>query len=284
MKNPIPTVPGLRAITLLSLLLAVVMAVGGCAHQPVASNAATDRLWQSGDQFVAIVPREQPSAGVPNEHPGTLDQALLRGLLATLEWQEKTDEKPVPLFTDYELSVLSEQIRTGLARATADQELVFALIGNHRALMGIAKRRQVTTGRVFLSQGRMHLILGTVHEDVGEYEDRRLKPFVPGTRATPAVSSGQVIVLPAVGEKRRADWLVINPAAAIPKSLTVQPGSGDENIPAADVVPSRKQPGQTGKGPKSIEERLLLLNGLKEKGLITEEEYRLKRKEILGEI
>src|SRR5512138_1124776 len=115
MKYAIPTVPGLHVITLLSLLLAVVMAVGGCAHQPGTANAATDRLWQSGDQFVAIVPREQPSAAVPNEHPGTLDQARLREMLSTLEWQEKTDEKPVPLFTNYELSVLSEQIRTGLA-------------------------------------------------------------------------------------------------------------------------------------------------------------------------
>ncbi len=284
MKHEIPIVSGLRAIALLSLLLVAVMVVGGCAHQPVSANVPIDRLWQSGDQFVAIVPREQPSANALNEHPGALDQVRLRGLLATLGWQEKPDETPVPLFTDYELSILSEQIGSGLARASADQELAFALIGNHRALMGLARQRLVTTGRVFLAQGRLHLILGMVHEDVRDNEDRRLRPFVPGTRATPAALSGRVTVLSAVGEKQRPDWLVIDPAAELPKPSVVHPGSGDGNVPAADAVPPRKQNDQTGRDTKRIEERLLLLQGLKEKGLITEQEYRSKRQEILGDI
>jgi hypothetical protein len=36
--------------------------------------------------------------------------------------------------------------------------------------------------------------------------------------------------------------------------------------------------------PRSLEERLILLNDLKQKGLVTDEEYRAKRLRILDEI
>ncbi len=285
MNSAIPALPRLISTGFLLLLLAVVISVCGCAHQPMIGAVPAKYLWQSGDQFVALVPAEQQPGNVPNDHPVSLDQARLGGILATLQWQESPDVKPVPLFTDYELSVLAEQIRSGLATAAAGEELVFALVGNHPAFMGLAKRPQVTTGRVFHAGGRLHLILGMVHEELGKNDDRRLQPFVPGSRETRGSLSGTVIVPPEVGEKRRADWLVIDPAAATPKAL---PSLGGAPAPAIDAVPVANPGGEKPKqqiapdsGAKRIEERLLQLNGLKEKGLITDEEYRAKRREIL---
>jgi hypothetical protein len=284
-----PAVPRLTANRLLILLIAVLMGVCSCAHQPTIAAAPAKYLWQSGDQFVALVPTEQLPGSVPSDHPVSLDQDRLRGALASLEWQESTDVKPVQLLTDYELSILAEQISAGLAKAAPGEELVFALIGNHPAFMGLAKRPQVTTGRVFYSQGRVNLILGMVHEELGKNDDRRLQPFVPGSREKSAGFAGQVTVLPEVGEKRRADWLLINPAAVLPLPKQL-PSLGAVPTPAIDAVPvaspergKPQQPGRTDKG-KRIEERLLLLNGLKEKGLVTEEEYRAKRREILDDL
>ncbi len=274
----------------LMLLIAVMMGVCGCAHQPTIASAPAKYLWQSGDQFVALVPREQSPGSVPGDHPVALDQDKLRGALASLEWQESADVKPVQLLTDFELSILAEQITVGLAKATPGEELVFALIGNHPAFMGLAKRPQVTTGRVFYSQGRINVILGMVHEELGKNDDRRLQPFVPGSRGAPAGFAGKITVLPEIGEKRRADWLIIDPAVVIPLPKQL-PSLGTVPEPAKDAVPvaspereSLQQPGRTDKGAKRIEERLLLLNGLKEKGLVTEEEYRAKRREILDDL
>jgi len=289
MNSAIPAVPRLIA-TRLILLIAVMIGVCSCAHQPTIASAPAAYLWQSGDQFVALVTTEQLPGSAPSDHPVSLDRERLRGALASLEWQESADVKLVQLLTDYEVSILAEQITGGLAKAAPGEDLVFALVGNHPALMGLAKRPQVTTGRVFYSQGRVNLILGMVHEELGKNEDRRLQPFVPGSRGTPAGFAGQVTVLPEVGEKRRADWLTINPAAvtALPKQL---PSLGTHSTPAIDAVPvasperERLQPpDRTDKGVKRIEERLLLLNGLKEKGLVTEEEYRAKRREILDDL
>ena len=289
MHSATPEVPRLSVTRLLLLLIAVMMGVCGCAHQPMISSAPATYLWQSGDQFVALVPTEQLPGSVPSDHPVSLDMDRLRGALATLEWQESADVKPVQLLTDYEVSILAEQIKGGLAKAAAGEELVFALVGNHPAFMGLAKRPQVTTGRVFYSQGRVNLILGMVHEELGKNDDRRLQPFVPGSRGKPAVLTGQVTVVPEMGEKRRADWLLINPAAVTP--VMKQPSPGRMPLPGTDATPAagegRKmphQPGRAEKGVKRIEERLLLLNGLKEKGLVTDEEYRAKRREILDDL
>ncbi len=266
------------------LLFAVVMTVCGCAHPPMVGDAPARFLWQSGDQFVALVPAEQQSDAVPNDHPVSLDRERLGAALASLQWQEEADAKPVPLFTDYEISVLAEQIGSGLAGAGAGDDLVFALVGNHPAFMGLARRPQVTTGRVFYAKGRVQLILGMVHEELGKNDDRRLQPFVPGARGRVSRLSGTVIVPPGLGEKRRADWLAVNPAAAAPK---MPPGVA---TPTIDAVPLASPEPEKAKPPtpaadaaaKRIEERLLLLNGLKDKGLITDEEYRAKRREILN--
>jgi len=283
-----PVVPRLIASRSLPLLIAVIIGLCGCAHQPTIGSAPATYLWQSDDQFVALVPTEQQPGSVPSDHPVSLDQDRLSGTLATLEWKESADVKPVRLLTDYEVSILAEQIKSGLAKATPGEELVFALVGNHPAFMGLAKRPKVTTGRVFHSQGRVNLILGMVHEELGKNEDRRLQPFVPGSRGAPAKLAGSVIVLPEVGEKRRADWLVINPAAVTPKTQT---SLGGTTAPAIDAVPvaspepeRRKRLNPPDSGAKRIEERLLLLNGLKEKGLVTDEEYREKRREILDDL
>jgi hypothetical protein len=287
MRCVAPAEPWPIPAKLLFLMCAVILALCGCAHQPMIGAVPANYLWQSGDQFIALVPAEQQPGRVPNDHPASLDRNRLSGVLATLEWQESADAKPVALFTDFETSILAEQIRNGLGKATPGEELVFALVGNHPAFMGLARRPQVTTGRLFYLQGKIHLILGMVHEELGKNEDRRLKPFIPGAREKQASLAGQIVVPPEVGEKRRADWLIINPAVTATK---VQPSIGATSAPAIDAVPvaspepERRSSKAPEKGAKRIEERLILLNGLKEKGLVTDDEYRAKRREILDDL
>jgi hypothetical protein len=53
--------------------------------------------------------------------------------------------------------------------------------------------------------------------------------------------------------------------------------------PAYQPPPGAQVP-QTGKASKTIEERLLILNDLKKKKLITDEEYKEKRANILNDL
>ncbi len=52
----------------------------------------------------------------------------------------------------------------------------------------------------------------------------------------------------------------------------------------SESAPGSRQPSAVADSPRSLEERLEKLKGLREKGLITEEDYRRKKKELLDKL
>ncbi|MRR35367.1 SHOCT domain-containing protein [bacterium] len=87
---------------------------------------------------------------------------------------------------------------------------------------------------------------------------------------------------------RRADWIVFDRySAPTPVAVPVQPVSSPAVPVAAPAVPVQEMPKRVERPAaqgRSLEERLILLNDLKQKGLITDEEFRAKRLKILDEI
>lgn len=258
--------------------------LGGCATlQAGAGDAgATRTVWTAREQFVKVVPRERgESPDVVNEHPAAISPAALRRLLASPRLSGEGEGGARPLFTDLELKVLEEALASGLRQAGPDEELTFAVFGYHPALMGLAREAKVTTGRIFLREGRLNLILGIVQREAKDHEDRRLHPFVAGSRLKPSTLAGGIVPAPdgVPFTLKRGDWLVFDPAASVPS---------DEPAPAAPATtpaPRPPEPQKKGERPaRGIEERLRILIDLKEKQLITEEEYRAKRREILDGI
>ncbi len=249
------------------LLPVAILAISGCAHQSHSFKKPQQSIWQHRDQFVAVVEKDGPPSTPPNNHPAELSTDQIQGALGTLTLNDKGAENSIPLFSNDELKVLGEQIRTGLAQASPEEDITFAIIGNHLSFYGLAKRRMVTTGRVFYYNRKLNLILGMIHEDVSDYDDRRLKPFYPGSRT---VSTKPVLkVTASTGENilfasDRPDWLILSPNSATPP-VTQTPVPEKVSSPAS----------------RSIEERLLLLDELKRKNLISEDEYQTKRRKIL---
>ena len=177
------------------------------------------------------------------------------------------DEKKLPLFTPTELNLLSEHVSAGLRSCGADEEIVFAIYGYHTAMLGLGREERVTAGRIFVSEGKLNLVFGMVQKRVNSNEDRRLAPFTTGSRFTPA-TLGVNITPASAGSAyhlKRADWLVFTPEEELPEMTT------------PDTI--TEQP-----GGKSIEERLLLLKSLRNKDLISDEEFRNKRLQILNEL
>jgi hypothetical protein len=272
-----------KAAVVLALLAATLGGPAGCASMNgmPAGTAHPARIWQLGDQFV-VLEKQDRAPGAPitdNAHPADISPQRFLAMLGSLEFRSSDDARPVPLFTAHELDVLSENISKGLAAAGPDEDVTFAVIGLHPSV-GFLKESGVTTGRVFFADRRLQLIIGQAHEPVRESDDRRLKPFLPGSRTVAAPPSWRIVA--AAGAKAghtadRQDWLYFPLNAPEREAVSTPHPSADETVTGhAPVVPP-----QAPQAARSSEERLIILEGLKNKGLITPEEYRSKRKEIL---
>ncbi|HEY5974946.1 MAG TPA: hypothetical protein VIU41_09400 [Geobacteraceae bacterium] len=260
-------------------------------------------IWQTREQFVSIVPQERGTdqAVVANDHPVDIPADELNRLLASVQVVPQGASAPVPLFTETELLILKDAATSGLHQASPTEEVIFAVFGYYQALMGLAKEQKVTTGRLFYQGGKLNLILGIIHRDVMDREDRRLNPFLPGSRQKVANLGARVVPPSAEADYalKRSDWLTftvgrdetapaaVTPATPTPPAAPPAPQPTRQPPVAAPVTapaPAPATAGPTKKSQKGVEERLLLLNELKSKKLITEDEYRTKRQEILNEL
>ena len=267
--------------SLMVVFMAAIGTLSGCATFGTAQGGRTTvaTVWQAGDQYVAIEKQDQPAGAtiIPNSHPQDIHADRLRSALGSIEVRLPGQAKGVQLFNEPELTVLTENISKGLAKAGTDEDVTFAAIGHHAAVMGLFKERRLTAGRVFCRDGEINIIFGDLLRDVKENEDRRLNPILPGSRSSSAPRNWELTVK--TGETfsmKRPDWItfpIMGPAISVGI-----PGVPQETGTTGTVV----KPAPTAK--KSIEERLMLLNDLHDKKLITEDEYRAKRLEILNEL
>ena len=349
-----------RAIWRLLMTLMLISLLTGCSYwsamseyipfvpKKKANETVVKNLWTSGEQYVAIQKQDsQPGVGVkPNQHISEISVDRIRTLLESMDLRQTANDKTIALFNEEEIKILSEYIPVGLALAGPDEDVTFAVIGHYVESLGFLKKREVTTGRVFCQNGQINIIFGDVHrelkETMGRAEDRRLNPFLPGSRSG---SMGYMdgSILPKQGSemfnKIRQDWLVFQLTPGEERSLaaasqeerpivraattgTLSPApnslaSGPQETaapaqqytaqPAAPAyVPQAAAPRYTAApqytpqnygardtrgiaaappvAKKSYDERLIILNDLRNKRLITEQEYRDKRQQILDEL
>lgn len=239
---------------------------------------AGQTIWQSREQFVSVVKQDsaRDARPVANDHPAEIAHDRLVSMLSSIRVRLPESEKPGPLFTAAAIEVMTPHLRQGLQQAAPGEDVVFAVFGLHDALYGLAKSPRVTTGRVFVSGGKLNLIVGLVQKDVNEREDRRLAPFTPGSRQN--MSVGEWTLLPGTPLVRR-DWIVFGEEWQPP----AVPSAAAEKKVEPQQVPMPQSP-EVRVNSRTPAERMINLNELKEKGLITDQEYRSKRMEILNGI
>lgn len=262
----------IRLCSVVSALLVVLMISFTCQ----ASDGR--QLWQSRDQFVALE-RQDAGSAQANDHPVEIAPDRLAAILASIELSSEDSDKPEQLITSQSLEVLVPQMVQGFKKAAPGEDVTFAVIGLHKSLFGFAKSPKVTTGRAFYRGGRLNIIFGLAQKDVNEREDRRLAPFTPGSRQKAA--EGGWKLLPQPGQKgyslARKDWVTFSDEWRVP---VVQIPVAVQNVPSAQAAPA--QPVKQNIDTRKPAERLIILNELKDKGLISDEEYRGKRMEILN--
>jgi len=277
----------MRKIVKLSSVIAVSMILAGgltacgggmfAADKPktdteIVSGQEGRTLWETGLQYVKIVDRDV-AGGVANEHPVGISSEELRTVLSSIyvtksSFISKNVENP--MFSRAELQILSVAIANGLSQAATNEDVNFVSIGAHKGMM--AKERKTTSGRLFMSGGRLNIVFGLVHEDfrekdlaTGQKIDRRLNPLVPGTRKSEArmpirvaLDSGQSLYLDPETGKERADWLVIDIATVLATAKERKTGDTGSVTPELleDIARSKQEAGNLRQDVGSIKEIL----------------------------
>lgn len=244
------------------------------------AEASSQRVWRIGE-FTAIQRAEREAGAPANQHPARFAPETIRQLLAPVRLV--TSRGTQPLFAPDELNDLIEPLSEALASVGPDEDLL--LLSTHRRGEGVLRAPLGLTARLFVQGDALHLIVHEARRDfVDAYIGSRITPtFTFGSRNKPGLASVQD---PSAAQ-RRADWLAIPlsraPAPAVAPPPVVLPAAvpaapPQQLAPAAPPAPSRAAAPASA---DEIEQRLLTLKRLRERGLISEEEYQQKRREIL---
>jgi hypothetical protein len=275
------------------LLAAVVLLCQACQGPERSARPAHEEQ----ERFVRLDARAddpRPEGAARFAHPVLLSSAEWARILAGIRIQPRKDsliftsalEPPTGAFAPDEIAYLARMLSETFARARPDEWVVF---GMSRVLP--SGLNEITTGGWFAEGTRLHLLLANYRHSVTRTAVRErlwkeplrtfAAPFydvvqderhtvVKGTGLLAALSSGsgpEIVIeyLPMPG----APPVAIRPSAPAvekaPVAEKVTPAQETGRLPAADV-----------------EDRLRTLKRLREQGLITDEEYREKKREVLG--
>lgn len=228
------------------------------------------------------------------------------------------EPETVTLFNEHQASLLGRKLAEAFAEAGPEEDVTFAVMGLQSKLV-VAREKYSTAGRAFYKDGRLNLIIGDMHrtyeygkeKDITGIEqgvDRRRYPHRPGARAKARSHEARIMNTEGIafheeGGELRGDWIEIDleralaaaEQRAVPDEIARETQKVKEE--AAKLAIERRQMReelarlrkqmekvQQGGDGGSVEERLARLETLREKDLISEEEYRIKRQAILDEI
>lgn len=255
-------------------------AKSGQADKPATSSER--RIWRIAE-FTAIQRAEREAGAAPNQQPATIAPETLRQLLAPVRLV--VGKNNVALFHPEELNDLIEPLAEALSVAGPGDDLL--LLSTHRRGEGILRTPTGLTARLFVQGDALNLIVNDARRDfVNAYIGSRIPPtFAFGSRTT----ASAVALQDPGATLKRADWLAIplqRAAAApvvAPAPVVVLPPAVPAAQPVATPAPAPAAAARpvAPASADEIEQRLLTLKRLRERNLISEEEYQQKRREIL---
>jgi hypothetical protein len=276
----------------------------GFLQAATANSDKTTEIWKSLDEFVVLAPQDglAGDAAPRNDQPVVIEPANLAAALAKLRVHEgKGVQETIPVFESDAARRLAGPLSTALKRAAADQDVLFAIDMSLKAAL-LGSKPVSVAGRAFYQNQRLQLIIGELHVSTipPEYKnypigypqpDRRLHPHQTGERSkeahydpAAAFETGNDVSLFVRDGKVRSDWLVLNVGALAAEDQAAASAMVFMGTSQNATTPSTGAAKSSGSASPSIEERLLRLKRLREQELITDEEYKRKRNEILDQL
>ncbi len=259
--------------------------LGQSSSRSESAPASTNqRQWRIREfTTIELVPRP-PGAG-ENQQPVTVHAEALRQQLALV--QTTVQGNAQPLFSADELADLAAPLAQALGRAGPADDIL--LLSSSRREGGILAAPTAATVRAFVQGGGLQLIVhDTRYEYFDDYRGTNAAPhFTYGSRE----SASAAVVQSSGASARRADWLSIPlgslsgvapaataPAPVAPAAAAFAPVSATAASPTAAPLVRKAL---DSAGAEDLERRLETLKRLRDKRLISEDEYQQKRKEIL---
>ena len=274
--------------------------------------------------YIRLTEQDQSKKDVtpPNQHPVQLDPGRITNALEGIETRIGggffKKKKIRTLFSLQQARLLGQYIATGLSRARPDQDIVFVLARSEKNYL-VLQKRGYTGGRVFYLDGKLHVIIGDFEHEGDRFKETVERShgvtdvkqyFKHGRRAKPAGFKGAILAGDGVslhidGKKTRRDWLEIDLEQAASVHLAQKAEQAAQEAPTSaamqaeaarmarerremrlEMAKMRKEMKSSNgdSSPRTIEQRLATLQDLRDKELISAEEYQQKREQILGDI
>ena len=229
-------------------------------------------------EFTVVRLAAREADAPPNQHPQQFNAENLHRLLAQVRTAGGAGSEP--LFAADELGELIEPLVQAFENARPNDDVL--LLSSARRGSGVLLQPFAVTARLFVQSGNLQLIVNDArYEFMNRAIGTRQQPvFTYGSRAR----AGTAVLRSDAATAVRPDWLAMSmagtpaAAAALP-AVGAGPAVGSGTGPAA---PAAAAP--VAAPSNDIEQRLTVLKRLREKGLISEEEYVQKRKEILSQL
>jgi Short C-terminal domain len=261
---------------------------------------------------------------MPNDQPVSLDNGTVTRALSALRIrvvdEDSGTEVQRAVFTAVEVGHIAPYVTSGLAKAGPRQDITFSTIGSRARGVGSSVRDpSVNAGRIFYQGGKLNVIFGELQtnyrkKNVYGQRDQDFTQRRQGTREKESEQKLTLTVVPGVAfEAARNDWLTIDLAVAGAQAVATSPPAPVTTAPAPPPAPAAQPTAPaaaagvaaataaTGAAPApapaaapaaptadsktaDLERRLRALKEMKDKGLITEEAYNAKMKELLSEL
>ena len=247
----------------------------GAKSSAEAKGEARRRSWTIRDfSTVQLVARE--AGAKENQHPAQINADVLRQQLTKVRFASGNATRP--LFTPDEAEELVEPLVQAFAAAGPADDVL--LLSSARRSDAVLLRPMAVTARLFVQGGSLQFIVRDARFDFyNDYVGSKKDPtFTYGSRSGP----GSAVLSSDGASAVRADWLALPLAAAAgggatPAAPMSAPAAATPTAPAAAPALRPRDPGFADE----VEQRLTTLKRLRDRGLITEEEYQQKRREIL---
>jgi len=250
----------MRTLRLVGLILAIII-MANCLPK---TKELVKTLWDKDASYVTIVEFKNDPL-IPYQHPIALDETLIPKALEALKYQEISFfkwGKPKPIFEPSDIELLGGLLNQALKEASSNQLAEFCL-ETRRKEFALFPKPYVICGAAFALDNRLHFVFSDLLEEEEKWKEEG-RPHDPREifslelkriYAEEPVSYPQVDTQNKMFKTTHYNWAIVDLEAL-----------NRVEKPATEM---------------SIEERLQKLKELFEKGLITQEEYEQKKKEIL---
>ena len=279
-------------------------------------------VWELNEQHVSVVKIENEAR--LNQHPVELSSEELKDALSSLRVLNEagffSEEKVTSLYTAGQPGLIADYVSQALSKAQPNEEVVFTIRGYSDVLLGVAREREWTTGRLFFVDNRLNLIVGeyrkrldkgkkNVEGAFGLTEDLRDVFFQSASRNHQGKLEGRIIttegVRGTVAGTGRPGWVTLDIEEAarayresqIPEQqrkaekraeaqtakLTLERRKMLEEMARMRKDLQKLQENDSSNG-ETLADRLTKLRELLNKGLISESDFDDRKTEILNEI